>query len=52
MLFRSGRLSEVGLQYGAWLRGDPFGRFQKESGKYGGGENRGGRGSVTGGGLE
>ena len=44
----TGRLSEVGLQYGAWLHGawlhgDPFGRFQKEPSKYGGGENRGGR---------
>ena len=44
----TGRLSEVGLQYGAWLRGDPFGRFQKEPGKYGGGENRGGREGGTG----
>ena len=48
----TGRLFKVGLQYGAWLRGDPFGRFQKEPGKYGGGENRGGRGGATGGGLE
>ena len=48
----TGRLSKVGLQYGAWLRGDPFGRFQKEPGIYGGGENRGGRGGVTEGGLE
>ena len=45
-------MSEVGLQYRAWLHGDPFGRFQKEPGKYGGGENRGGREGVTGGGLE
>ena len=48
----TGRLSKVGLQYGAWLRGDPFGRFQKEPRKFGGGENRGGRGGATGGGLE
>ena len=36
----TGRLSGVGLQYGAWLRGDPFGRVQKDPGRFGGGENR------------
>ena len=48
----TGRLTEVGLQYWAWLRGDPFGRFQKEPGKNGRGENRGGGGGVAEGGLE
>ena len=47
-LSNTGRLSEVGLQYGAWLRGDPFGRIQREPGKFGGGENRGGREGGTG----
>ena len=31
-----------GLQYGAWMRGDPFGR-SKDSGRDGGGEYQGGR---------
>ena len=43
----TGRLSGVGLQYGAWLRGDPFGRVQKDPGRFGGGENRGSREDGT-----
>nr|POF18261.1 hypothetical protein CFP56_12488 [Quercus suber] len=38
---------EEDLQYGAWLRGDPYGRIQKEPVKYGGGENQGSRDGVT-----
>ena len=45
--FSSSRLSGVGLQYGAWLRGDPFGRVQKDPGRFGGGENRGSREDGT-----
>nr|POE45512.1 hypothetical protein CFP56_26706 [Quercus suber] len=37
-----------GFQYGAWLRGDPYGRTQKEPVKYGGGENHGSRDGVAG----
>ena len=40
-------MSGVGLQYGAWLRGDPFGRVQKDPGRFGGGENRGSREDGT-----
>ena len=44
----NGRTVEEGLQYGAWLRGDPYGRIQKEPVKYGEGENQGSRGGVAG----
>nr|POF10194.1 uncharacterized protein CFP56_14134 [Quercus suber] len=47
-----GRKEEESLQYGPWLRGDPYGRFQKEPGRYGGGETQGRRGVVAGGRLE
>nr|POF01474.1 hypothetical protein CFP56_59815 [Quercus suber] len=43
-----GRTVEEGFQYGAWLRGDPYGRTQKEPVKYSGGENHGSRDGVTG----
>lgn len=43
-----GRTVEEGLQYGAWLHGDPYGRIQKEPSKYDGGENQGSRGWVAG----
>nr|POE79270.1 hypothetical protein CFP56_15212 [Quercus suber] len=43
-----GRTVEEGLQYGAWLHGNPHERFQKEPGKHGGGENQGSRGGVAG----
>ena len=44
----NGRTVEEGLQYGAWLRGDPYGRSQKESVKYRGNENQGSRSRVAG----
>ena len=38
---------EEGLQYGAWLCGDPYGRSKKESVKYDGDVNQGSRGVVA-----
>ena len=43
----NGRTVEEGLQYGAWLCGDPYGRSQKESVKYDGDVNQGSRGVVA-----
>ena len=37
----NGQTVEEGLQYGAWFRGDPYGRIQKELVKYGGDKNQG-----------
>lgn len=44
----NGRTVEEGLQYGAWLRGDPYGRMQKEPVKYGGDVKQGSRGGIAG----
>ena len=42
-----GQMVEEGLQYGAWLRGDPYGRTQKELVKYGGDVKQGSKGGIA-----